>query len=130
MSTYARLRATLDASLAATNTPNIAHLLDLAYTGAGEHVIAQRRLIAFSGTEIIETAVAFSAGIRWLLVYNEDATNFCTITHKSAGNGSTAFSQRIGPKCIYLTSDVTVATNPTLQFDTADGYVQVSIIAT
>jgi hypothetical protein len=65
-----------------------------------------------------------------LAVRNLDATNFVTLTWRSAANAGVDNKVKIQPGDIFITQDVTAATKPTLVSDTAVCRCEVLIMGT
>ncbi len=86
--------------------------------------------IGTSVSEAIDTIVSYAAGVKDLIVKNEDLTNYVTLVWRSAANSSTNNSVRIPAGRVAVIPDVTETTNPTLQANTAACLVCITILGT
>jgi hypothetical protein len=93
-----------------------------------ESIYHARLEAALSPGTAINTSVLGTCTL--LAVRNLDATNYVTLTWRSAGNGGTDNIVRIQPGDLFHVQDVTAATNPTLVANTAACSCEVLVLGT
>lgn len=75
-------------------------------------------------------ATAFLTTCTLLAVRNLDATNYVTLTWRSAGNGSTDNVVRIAAGDVFVTQDVTAGNDPNIMANTAACKCEVLVMGT